>query len=783
MFLFTPSLTNRLGKADPFLHNLLYKLFWKQGIDRLHLRTFIAVVDSIPDIRPKSFQSNFVDYHGYSYRVEYGGRQTSLHTTYGRPDAGPKNSYLDFIVPHDTLKSGKHGEYSVQVPTTNTMFLNGQHSTMFSSEWYLDHGKLTSLPESTKVVENLRIPLCLDDRKLPTHFSISSPLIPITYPRRVEASFGNVIKGLSEPQDNLSPFPASKELTEGIHGLLEHIHTNKFGSNDPLDVYAVILPPSSYTRLVLKSNNLFLTQQPQWPQAEWLSRSWESITDLKSARNPYNIQDLLLEGATVHRVVGGGGEWGTRAGLITLDPISATASSSSMVEEDPNQLDSPINFNLQSVAPIGSYIQFVAAIPTESGSKRSHHSQSIMRSIPSNYPPKKWSINLSACVGRIRDKVTSTEANFIPRNITTKSSEESLQKELEAVFHNTYLFGAFSTQPVVLKIQTQDIMGREKSSTAVLDVPNTFIKFIQFSNRKSRIGLKESSMDTNASFSASTIMDTGEEAILDPAGQQVGKVYNTQSPPDFVGHAHQTSTMMSSSNGEIRVNGRIKKGFGQLFRPDLAKEDAAQLGNSDFVKWDDPTSQKTEAGDVHTKHLRHGSTKPSSKERPQFYLKASPASRPKESVLRRIATSKNYDKSAETPAYPELYRLRKNLALPNISKVAFGSSFQMIGHDSRITKGKRSYSTFANVLLAEKFDNADHESGNTQNKPQRSDIANPQIPLQPGKGSAFQLQQMPSQESDSKVRISLVSVPYSQKHRRIIRYIQGEQQVFQEFSF
>jgi hypothetical protein len=702
-------------------------------------------VDSIPSINFRGVQTDSVNRHGFSYRLEYGSRGASLRATYGQSDSIRNPSFLDFVAPLDSSNSFKNGEYSVQVPTSNTIFLNGQRSTMFSSQWNFNQSQLFQVPDSTKAIERLRIPISLHYKDVQSRLSITSPLVPLTFPRQVNASFGNVIKCLSDPHNNPSQFPASKELTEGINGILETFKTKDFIVHDPLEVYAVIIPASSHTRLVLNSNNLFLSQHIQSRQSEWLSTIWEAASEFILLQNRYHIQELLLNGATVHRVVGGGGEWGAKAGLITLDPVSATGSSSTTTDRGSDQLDLSLGFNLPSVAPIGSYIQFVAVIPGLSDHNRYDYYQHSLESIAADFTQKDGWSRYTTCLGRVRDESTPIYNSPTHDEITSQSSAEHLRQDQHSIIHDRHIFGALSTEPLTLKLETRDKVGREKSNTAILDVPDTHINFIQFCKIE------------KAEKKAASLMDKATTSIT-------LKLPITDA---------ETPTQNDSGKGKaIHPVSQANKAFGNFFKPYKVKRNSDQQLISKFVAMDRPISRGD--GIKISSHLQH---KPIQSDRKQPQPANSTSSQTSNSGSRLIKLDHEIEKSnepTETPMTGSRDGYRLNFGRASVPRSSLGPQPLRIRYSVKPMTEVRTYSTFINTIPTDDLDNKNQGSADIQVSSVSDSTAmhSPHFPTQEsGHDQSSQFQQevqstdksiamteLDGVESDSMLRISLFRV-------------------------
>jgi hypothetical protein len=105
------------------------------------------------------------------------------------------------------------------------------------------------------------------------------PLRRLTKPRKVQEAMGNILRALEMPEG--TPHGASRELEAGVDKYIQSLPDN-VGAPERVDVFA---------RLT--------TQEPSSP-------------------NPSEL--LLSPGTRLHRVLSGGGGWGNKAGLLSLDP-------------------------------------------------------------------------------------------------------------------------------------------------------------------------------------------------------------------------------------------------------------------------------------------------------------------------------------------------------------------------------------------------------------------------------------------------------------------------------
>lgn len=179
-----------------------------------------------------------------------------------------------------------------QLPVANTLFHNGEISTLFAERWVFR--AFEALEKTNPLIRAIRTKRAMLPQQLLhlPHFSprlrLETSLIPITSTRLVAAATGNIIRQLHHGP-NVDPkgtVPASRELEEVISRKIES------DTNLPkkLDIWALVTP---------RENRI------SWP------RVW-----------PEQLQTFVESGSRIHKVLSGGGGWGPKEGLLALDPDS-----------------------------------------------------------------------------------------------------------------------------------------------------------------------------------------------------------------------------------------------------------------------------------------------------------------------------------------------------------------------------------------------------------------------------------------------------------------------------
>lgn len=186
--------------------------------------------------------------------------------------------------PRDSAEQTKSVEFNIRV--ANTLFLNGRPRTLIAARWGVDaENKAIHMKDQYELV-NCRIRSTGEAHVMPPRI----PLHPVTQPRTIMASMGNILSQISKADGSDAAVPASTELEKAIP---EYIKTHDV-QDQRLAVWAYIQPDTS------ESNG----------------------GSQKSMSTRHDEQQFLgLHGdARLHRVVSGGGGWGKKQGLLSLDP-------------------------------------------------------------------------------------------------------------------------------------------------------------------------------------------------------------------------------------------------------------------------------------------------------------------------------------------------------------------------------------------------------------------------------------------------------------------------------
>ncbi|KAK2764462.1 hypothetical protein FQN54_009157 [Arachnomyces sp. PD_36] len=184
--------------------------------------------------------------------------------------------------------------HDVEFRLANTLFVNGKHRTIFASSWGHDRSTDDLVLEQELDLSGFQIRSTSDPR-----VELQLPLHPVTKRRKVLFSMGNILRQISKSDGSDEPIPASTELEKEL------------------------------PRYV-KENNLMDQRLVVWALIEPATSVCDPNREMNGSRVPRSIRN----GARLHRVVSGGGGWGKKQGLLSLDPENRFATDFSSTTGD-----------------------------------------------------------------------------------------------------------------------------------------------------------------------------------------------------------------------------------------------------------------------------------------------------------------------------------------------------------------------------------------------------------------------------------------------------------------
>lgn len=306
----TPAHTKCLEDQDPFVPNLLSRIFPRsKGPPQVDI--VAAVVDQIPYPphcyplpKTSKWRPGQNRFEGISVAVAYSDiaapdlwcpssvqKDPGLESALQRPvlsfrfpcDESPASSET---APQRAKSTTSH---VVRLPVANTLFNNGQPSTLFASSWapvkdsesqvvFACVKKMNLAQQALNMIGVLASPEMEHQSKLVLD------LQPLTIPRVIAAGLGNIVRELYDGRATNETMPASQELENAVSRESQNLES----PDQKPEVWALITPRTRWiTEPQIGTSNA----------AHWIER-----------------------GSRLHRILSGGGGWGAKKGLLALDP-------------------------------------------------------------------------------------------------------------------------------------------------------------------------------------------------------------------------------------------------------------------------------------------------------------------------------------------------------------------------------------------------------------------------------------------------------------------------------
>ncbi|OHE98889.1 hypothetical protein CORC01_05785 [Colletotrichum orchidophilum] len=323
------------------------------------LNVLAAVVDGLHPLRAfGEIPQGFSFFHG--------PKDSVMPTLWQEENIGaqpPSNAKLNAAIKF--LFGGKSGHLACTFPLANTIFQNGLLSTLLASRWRINEtGGLDLVELKERQAQEVNISN-IPEGNMPEGSvrknSVEAPLFPITPPRMIASGLGNIIR---QVEIFGKETPASGELETAVQELLdrrtEEGHELPPG---PLGVWGVVCPPGEHQDSCLGYLKDWFANTIKVQTA---GDEWRSALEMKES-----LKWLIKRGARVYKIQSGGGGWGKKAGLLSLDP--ETKYSASSEEED---LDIFIRSfanrrfgDADGVVGPGSYIQYFVTPPSSAKPK------------------------------------------------------------------------------------------------------------------------------------------------------------------------------------------------------------------------------------------------------------------------------------------------------------------------------------------------------------------------------------------------------------------------------
>ncbi|CAJ2513875.1 Uu.00g019940.m01.CDS01 [Anthostomella pinea] len=202
--------------------------------------------------------------------------------------------------------AGDSRPLEITLPLANTIFQNGRRSTLYASKWQSnDMGRMTLGTMNQKSTQKIAMNLGSVN-----HTSSIVPLLPLTPPRKIVAGLGNIVR---QVEVDGSTTPASQELETLIPQVFD-ARSERYGasSSGPIGVWCWVIPPHVVEAKKLLELKVFQAGSSQ-TEADLALEATEALSS------------LLSSGCRLHKILSGGGGWGLKQGLLSLDPETSYA--------------------------------------------------------------------------------------------------------------------------------------------------------------------------------------------------------------------------------------------------------------------------------------------------------------------------------------------------------------------------------------------------------------------------------------------------------------------------
>jgi hypothetical protein len=227
-------------------------------------------------------------------------------------------------------------DYELQLPLSQTVFTTSLVSTLIHRKYglHLEDNSLRLVSEQKLESQTVQLP------GMPERHAINittMPLVPLTPFRKINYVMGNIIRKLSS-QDSQAPkdlshdkenepgfaeiendMPASQELEASVSRYFETLDLQP----ETVSVWALVTPrtvklPLRYPLIQWLCIDRVLDADEQAITEAWDARSDAATSMARGTANA--IRHLIPQGGRLIKVLSGGGGWGKKAGLLSLDP-------------------------------------------------------------------------------------------------------------------------------------------------------------------------------------------------------------------------------------------------------------------------------------------------------------------------------------------------------------------------------------------------------------------------------------------------------------------------------
>ncbi|KAL1593346.1 hypothetical protein SLS60_010954 [Paraconiothyrium brasiliense] len=273
-------------------------------------------------------------------------------------DAAQDRAAISFVAFEGSNGESEVFSDSVRLPVANTVFQTGSPTTMTYSTWEKAKGSQELTLKEKRNIHHHGIRMQLDNDTQSTILSV--PLVPLSRPREVVASMGNILRRVKDT-DGVS-ITASQELEQ----LVPRYFSARGEPSQATTVWALVINRDHMEETQKRTDLLVQHTPSNGCENKTEDKLWENMWKQDPPSWSPLVSIALRSGARLHRVLSGGGGWGKKAGLLSLDPIPTVEADSADAPSTFDDIDGPgdLGSALQQVAQEGDYVQFFVSPST-----------------------------------------------------------------------------------------------------------------------------------------------------------------------------------------------------------------------------------------------------------------------------------------------------------------------------------------------------------------------------------------------------------------------------------
>jgi hypothetical protein len=477
--LVTPSFAPWLLQDDIFVAKAIRRAYSKAftgAHGRLTIQALCAVVDKLPvgtAFQPGASLEDEVARRALAPHVGETGSEgvafVTLPAAASVSSISPRSSEkgaIDFTFSGPA--AGNHAYSDTwRLPLANTVFQTGAPTTMFFSTWHLHcEQKHLEVVKKTDISHHGIAATASSDSSDQLLSALSIPLVPLTFPRKVEGCMGNIIRRVVGSDEK--SVTASSELEK----VVPQFFKARGEPAQPTTAWALVVPQSKQKMVQQRTMRLLSKRISNKEKGTDVTEVlWERLWQQPGAWNRL-VPIALAEGARLHRVLSGGGGWGKKAGLLSLDPVPVSEEIPIRMEDATSAFDGPGDFStaLTPVVQDGDCIQFfISPTPPSQAAAEEHNGLEVLKSL-SKERSRGWEL------GTVPSTVDS-----IPGGSWQHVGSDP---KYVAVFRHT--FGALAEGGMTL---TRRLRARQKDpfftvATTTVDVPYSRFWTVELTNQQ-----------------------------------------------------------------------------------------------------------------------------------------------------------------------------------------------------------------------------------------------------------------------------------------------------------